>query len=197
MKRDRPQYVAIHDISQRVKANYHKSLSHQVCCSHWKFLNESGHKLVWILIYYVFATTQKGYGSIWFIVDHLTEVAHFIPVKTTYSSARLAELYMEYHKRLCLIEVASSPHILCDSCISQWIRIWFSVQLIIHILVQKTTNQILEDMLRACALQYGNGCDKSFSYVEFTYNNSYQACLKMTQFEVLYGRRCKTPLHWS
>jgi transposase InsO family protein len=39
--------------------------------------------------------TQRGYDSIWVIVDRLTKVAHFLPVKTTYSSARLAELYME------------------------------------------------------------------------------------------------------
>jgi hypothetical protein len=38
--------------------------------------------------------TQVVYDSIWVIVDRLTKVAHFIPVKTTYSSAKLAELYM-------------------------------------------------------------------------------------------------------
>jgi hypothetical protein len=38
--------------------------------------------------------TQAGYNSIWVIVDRLTKVAHFTPVKTTYSSAKLAELYM-------------------------------------------------------------------------------------------------------
>jgi hypothetical protein len=38
--------------------------------------------------------TPKGYDSIWVIVDRLTKVAHFIPVKTTYKSAWLAELYM-------------------------------------------------------------------------------------------------------
>jgi hypothetical protein len=38
--------------------------------------------------------TQAGYDSIWVIVDRLTKVAHFIPVKTTYSSAKLAELYI-------------------------------------------------------------------------------------------------------
>jgi len=40
-------------------------------------------------------------------------------------------------------------------------------------------NQILEDMLRACALQYGTSWDKSLPYVEFSYNNSYQQSLKM------------------
>jgi transposase InsO family protein len=38
--------------------------------------------------------TQSGYDSIWVIVDRLTKVAHFIPIKTTYSGLQLAELYM-------------------------------------------------------------------------------------------------------
>ncbi|WVZ52537.1 hypothetical protein U9M48_003585 [Paspalum notatum var. saurae] len=59
------------------------------------------------------------------------------------------------------------------------------------------TNQILEDMLRACAIQYGTSWDKSLPYTEFSYNNSYQASLKKSPFEALYGRRCKTPLCWN
>jgi hypothetical protein len=55
-------------------------------------------------------------------------------------------------------------------------------------------NQILEDMLRACALQDGKGWDKSLSYGEFSYNNSYQESLKMALFEMLYGHGCRTPL---
>jgi hypothetical protein len=58
-------------------------------------------------------------------------------------------------------------------------------------------NQILEDMLRACALHYGRSWDKSLSYAEFSYNNSYQESLKMTPFEMLYGRRCQTLLFWN
>jgi transposase InsO family protein len=58
-------------------------------------------------------------------------------------------------------------------------------------------NQILEDMLRACALQYERSWDKSLPYAEFSYNNSYQESLKMTPFEMLYGCRCQTPLFWS
>jgi hypothetical protein len=58
-------------------------------------------------------------------------------------------------------------------------------------------NQILEDMLRACALQYGRSWDKSLLYVEFSYNNSYQESLKMAPFEMMSGRRCRTPLFWS
>jgi hypothetical protein len=57
-------------------------------------------------------------------------------------------------------------------------------------------NQILEVMLRACALQYGRSWDKSLSYAKFSYNNSYQESFKMAPFEMLYGRRCQTPLFW-
>jgi len=59
------------------------------------------------------------------------------------------------------------------------------------------TNQILEDMLRACTLQYGTSWDKSLPYAEFSYNNSHQKSLKMAPFEALYGRKCRTPLFWN
>jgi hypothetical protein len=58
-------------------------------------------------------------------------------------------------------------------------------------------NQILDDMLRACALQYGRSWDKSLLYSEFSYNNSYQESLKMAPFEMLYARRCQTPFFWN
>jgi hypothetical protein len=56
---------------------------------------------------------------------------------------------------------------------------------------------VLEDMLRACALQHRGSWDKSLPYAEFSYNNSYQASLKMSPFEALYGRKCRTPLYWD
>ena len=55
-------------------------------------------------------------------------------------------------------------------------------------------NQILEDMLRACVLTYGKDWERSLSFAEFSYNNSYQASLKIAPFEALYGRKCQTPL---
>jgi hypothetical protein len=59
------------------------------------------------------------------------------------------------------------------------------------------TNQILEDMLRACALKYGKSWNNSLPYPEFSYNNSYQASIEMASFETLYGQQCRTPLFWS
>jgi hypothetical protein len=52
-------------------------------------------------------------------------------------------------------------------------------------------------MLKSCALQYRRNWDKSLLYVEFSYNNSYQESLKMTPFEMLYGRMCRTLQFWS
>jgi hypothetical protein len=57
-------------------------------------------------------------------------------------------------------------------------------------------NQILEDMLTACVMEYPGSWDKKLSWAEFSYNNSYQQSLKTAPFEVLYGCRCHTPLNW-
>jgi hypothetical protein len=58
-------------------------------------------------------------------------------------------------------------------------------------------NQILEDMLQACVLKFPQKWDDCLPLAEFSYNNSYQASIKMARFEDLYGRRCRTPLNWS
>jgi hypothetical protein len=57
-------------------------------------------------------------------------------------------------------------------------------------------NQILEDMLRAYVLEYQGIWDKNLPWAKFSYNNSYKESLKMALFEVLYRRRCRTPLNW-
>jgi len=61
----------------------------------------------------------------------------------------------------------------------------------------KRVNQILEDLLRACVSTYGSDWERSLSFAEFSYNNSYQASMKMSPFEALYGRKCTTSLMWS
>ena len=58
-------------------------------------------------------------------------------------------------------------------------------------------NQILEDMLRACALTYSQKWDECLPLDGFAYNNSYQESIRMAPFEALYGRKCRTPLNWS
>jgi hypothetical protein len=57
-------------------------------------------------------------------------------------------------------------------------------------------NQILEDMLRACVLNYPDKWDKCLPLAEFSYNNSYQESLRMAHFKAMYGRRYRTPMNW-
>ncbi|GJT11929.1 reverse transcriptase domain-containing protein [Tanacetum coccineum] len=56
------------------------------------------------------------------------------------------------------------------------------------------TIQTLEDMLRACVIDFGKGWDKHLPLIEFSYNNSYHASIKAAPFEALYGRISATPV---
>jgi hypothetical protein len=121
--------------------------------------------------------TQRGYDSIWVIVDRLTKVAHFLPVKTTYSSARLAELYMERIVSLYGVpkKIVSDRGTQFTSYYWQKIHESLGTKLNFSTAYHPQTNgqterinQILEDMLRACALQYGTSWDKSLPYTEFS-----------------------------
>jgi transposase InsO family protein len=145
-----------------------------------------------------FSRTQSGYDSIWVIVDRLTNVAHFIPVKTTYFGPQLAELYMS--RIICLYRVPKK--IVSDRGTQFTLMFWERLHETLDTQLRfsssyhpqtdgqtERVNHILEDMLRACALQYGRSWDKSLSYAVFSYNNSYQESLKKVPFDKLYGRR--------
>jgi transposase InsO family protein len=147
--------------------------------------------------------TQLGYDSIWVIMDLLTKVAHFIPVKTTYSGLQLTEMYMS--RIICLHGVPKK--IVSDRGTQFTSKFWERLHKTLYTQLcfssayhpqidgqTKRVNQILEDMSRPCALQYGRSWDKSLPYTEFSYDNSYQESLNMAPFEMLYGRRCRTPL---
>jgi transposase InsO family protein len=130
--------------------------------------------------------TQSGYDSVWVIVDGLTKVAHFIPIKTTSFGLQLVELFMS--RIVCLHVVPKK--IVSDRGRQFTLRFWERLHETLDTQLQfsstyhsymdgqtERVNQILEDMLRACALQYGRSWDKSPPYAEFSYNNSYQKCL--------------------
>ena len=59
------------------------------------------------------------------------------------------------------------------------------------------TIQTLEDMLRACVMEFKGSWDQHLSLMEFAYNNSYHASLGMAPYEALYGRKCRTPICWD
>jgi hypothetical protein len=150
--------------------------------------------------------TQKGNDSIWFIIDRLTKVSHFIPVKTTFEGATLARLYLKEIVRLHGIP----RRIVSDRGTQFTLKFWLSLQqamgtkldFIIAYHPQsdgqtERVNKVLEDLLRACVLTFDRDWESSLPYAEFSYNNSYQTSIKMSPFEALYGKRCQTPLMWS
>ena len=150
--------------------------------------------------------TQKGYDSIWVVVDRLTKSAHFLPVKTTYLTKQYAELYI--NRILCLHGVPKT--IISDrgtqfiACFWEQLHACWGTHLIRSSAYHPQTdgqteriNQVLEDMLRACVLAYPQKWDECLPLAEFYYNNSYQESIKMAPFEALYGRRRRTPLNWS
>jgi hypothetical protein len=153
-----------------------------------------------------FPKSQKGHDAILVVVDQFSKVSHFLPVKETITAKQLADLYISRIVTLRSIpkEISSDHGSLFTA------KFWESFQIAMgtHITWSTTyhpqsqgqverVNQILEDMLRACVISFGKKWEESFPYAEFSYNNSYQASLKMAPFEVLYGRKCRTPLNWS
>jgi hypothetical protein len=202
MKRDIVLYVSLCDTCQRVKAEHQRParLLQPLKISKWKW-EEIGMDFIDGL-----PCTQAGYDSIWVIMDRLTKAAHFISVKTTYSGAKLVELYMYWI--VCLHGV---PKKIVSDIGSQfsckfWEKLHESMDTKLNFSSAyhpqtdgqtERTNQILEDMLRGCTLKYGKSWDKSLPYAKFLYNNSYQASIEMAPFESLYERQCIIPLFWS
>jgi hypothetical protein len=202
MKREIAEYVARCDSCQRIKAEHQRpaGLLQPLQIPQWKW-DEIGMDFIVGL-----PRTRAVYDSIWVVVDRLPKATHFILVKTTYNIAVLAELYMS--RIMCLHGIPKK--IISDRGTQFTSHFWQQLNeaLGTHLKFSSTyhpqtdgqterTNQILKDLLRACALQDKLGWDKRLPYVEFSYNNSYQASLKMSPFEALYVRNCRTPMHWD
>jgi hypothetical protein len=169
MKREIAEYVAVCDSCQRIKAEHQRpaGLLQPLQIPQWKW-DEIGMDLIVGL-----PRTRTGYDSIWVVVDRLTKAAHFIPVKTTYNSAVLAELYMS--RIVCLHGI--SKKIVSDRGTQFTSHFWQQLHeaLGTHLKFSSAyhpqtdgqterTNQILEDMLRACALHDKIGWDKRLPY---------------------------------
>ncbi|GJV13911.1 putative reverse transcriptase domain-containing protein [Tanacetum coccineum] len=150
--------------------------------------------------------TPSGYDSIWVILDRLTKSAHFIPMNEKYKMDKLTRLYLK--EIVCRRGVPVS--IISDRDIRFASRFWRSIQkslgtnLDMSIAYHPETDgqsertiQTLEDMLRACVIDFGSGWDKHLPLAEFSYNNSYHASIKAAPFEALYGRKCRSPVCWS
>nr|GEY52646.1 putative reverse transcriptase domain-containing protein [Tanacetum cinerariifolium] len=150
--------------------------------------------------------TSSGYDTIWVIMDRLTKSAHFLPMREDDSMDKLTKLYLKevvtrhgipisiifdrdprfasnfwraFQKALCTrLDMSTAYHPKTDG-------------------QSERTIQTLEDMLRACVIDFGKGWERHLPLVEFSYNNSYHASIKAAPFEALYGRKCRSPICWA
>ncbi|GKB45556.1 putative reverse transcriptase domain-containing protein, partial [Tanacetum coccineum] len=141
--------------------------------------------------------TSNRHDTIWVIVDRLTKSAHFIPTRETDSMETLTRLYIKEIVSQHGVPISIiSDH---DSYFTS--RFWKSLQSALGTQLDMSmayhpetdgqserTIQTLEDMLRACVIDFGKGWEKHLPLVEFSYNNSYHTSIKATPFEALYGR---------
>ncbi|WVZ95682.1 hypothetical protein U9M48_041416, partial [Paspalum notatum var. saurae] len=192
MKREIAKYVSECHVCKRVKADHLKpaGMLHPLNIPAWK----------WEDIHMDFVVglprTQKGYDSIWVIIDRFTKSAHFIPVKTSYTAATYAELYIAR-----IVSLHGVPVTITSDRGSVFVsRFWEQLQKslgtkLIHTSAYhpqtsgqvERVNQILEDMLRACVLTYSTKWDECLPLAEFAYNNGYQKSLEMAPFEARMG----------
>ncbi|GJX61011.1 putative reverse transcriptase domain-containing protein [Tanacetum coccineum] len=140
--------------------------------------------------------TTSGQDTIWVIVDRLTKSAHFLPMKETDSMEKLTRKYLK--------EVVSRhgvPVLIISNRDSKFTsHFWKSLnealgtQLDMSMAYHPQTDgqsertiQTLEDMLRACVMDFGKGWDRHLPLIEFSYNNSYHTSIKAAPFVALYG----------
>jgi hypothetical protein len=193
-------YVARCDTCRRVKAIHMKTAGplQYLPIPTWKWEDISMDFIVGL------PRTTKGFDSIWVVIDRLTKIAHFLPVKTKYLVVAYAELYIAR-----ILRLHGVPKTIVSDHGPQFVsKFWeelhkcLGTKLLRSLAYHPQTsgqtervNQILEDMLRACVLEFPQKWDDCLPLAEFSYNNSYQASIKMAPFEALYGRRCHTPLN--
>jgi transposase InsO family protein len=146
--------------------------------------------------------TSRRHDLIWVIMDRLTKVTHFLPVHTTDKAQKYAEMYID--RIVCLhrlprtiVSDRGAPFVarfleqLQESLGTKLIR--SSAYLPQTEGQTERVNQILEDMLRACAINCGKNWDKHLSLAEFAYNNSDQSSLRMAPSKLSMGEGVEHP----
>ncbi|GJS26309.1 putative reverse transcriptase domain-containing protein [Tanacetum coccineum] len=176
MKADIATYVSKCLTCARVKAEHQRpsGLLVQPAIPEWKWDN--------IMMDFItkLPRSSQGFDTIWVIVDRLTKSAHFLPIRENDPLDKLARLYMNMIVKALGTDISMSTayHPETDGQIER-------------------TIQTLEDMLRACVIDFSKGWDKHFPLAKFSYNNSYYASIKAAPYEALYGRKCQSPVCWA
>ncbi|KAI3743880.1 hypothetical protein L1987_56947 [Smallanthus sonchifolius] len=202
MKKDIALYVAKCLTCSKVKAEHQRpsGLLEQPEYPVWKWENLAMDFITKL------PRTSSGYDSIWVIIDRLTKSAHFLPIREDYRVEKLARIYIDE-----IVSRHGVPlNIISDRDARFTSRFWQSLQTALGTRLDLSTAyhpqtdgqtertiQTLEDMLRACVIDFGGNWDSHLSLIEFSYNNSYHTSINMAPFEALYGRKCRSPICWN
>ncbi|GJU59045.1 putative reverse transcriptase domain-containing protein [Tanacetum coccineum] len=202
MKADIATYVSKCLTCARVKAEHQRpsGLLVQLEIPEWKWDNITMDFITKL------PRSSQGFDTIWVIVDRLTKSAHFLPIRENDPLDKLARLYL--NRVVARHGIPAS--IICDRDGRFTSKFWRSFQKSLGTDISMSTAyrlktdgqsektiQTLEDMLRACVIDFGKGWVKHLPLAEFSYNNSYHASIKAAPYEALYGRKCRSPVCWA
>nr|GEX49651.1 hypothetical protein [Tanacetum cinerariifolium] len=149
--------------------------------------------------------TSSGHDIIGVIVNRLTKSSHFLPIREDYKMDRLARLYLNE-----ILTIHGVPiSIISDRDSRFTSRFWQSMQEALGTRLDmstayhpridgqsKRTIHTLEDMLRACILDFEGSWDVHLPLVDFSYNNRSHSSVRCASFEALYGRKSRSPIIW-
>ncbi|GKD18738.1 putative reverse transcriptase domain-containing protein, partial [Tanacetum coccineum] len=136
----------------------------------------------------------------------LTKSAHFLAIREDFNTEKLARVYIDEIVARHGVPVS----IISDRDRQFTSHFWQTVQKALGTRLDLSTAyhpqtdeqsertiQTLEDMLRACVIDFGGSLDVHLPLPEFSYNNSYHSSIRCALFEALYGRKCRSPVLWA
>ncbi|GKC08999.1 putative reverse transcriptase domain-containing protein [Tanacetum coccineum] len=139
-------------------------------------------------------------------MDRLTKSAHFLPIREDYKTEKLAKTYVNeiVARHGMPVSIISDRDGRFTSHLWQALQEALGTRLDMSITYHPQTDgqsehtiQTLEDMLRACVMDFGGSWDTHLPMIEFSYNNSYHTSIKYATFEALYERKCRSPVIWT
>ncbi|GJZ24657.1 putative nucleotidyltransferase, ribonuclease H [Tanacetum coccineum] len=202
MKKDIAVYVSKCLACAKVKAEHQRpsGLLQQPEIPEWKWENITMDFITKL------PRTRSGHDAIWVVVDRLTKSTYFIAIREDFSTEKLAKVYLD--KIVAHHGVPVS--IISDRDARFTSRLWQTFQKALGTRLDMSTAyhpqtdgqsertiQTLEDMLRACAIDFSGNWDIHLPLVVFSYNNSFHSSIRCAPFEALYGRKCRSPVLWA
>ncbi|GJW01523.1 putative reverse transcriptase domain-containing protein [Tanacetum coccineum] len=147
--------------------------------------------------------SKSGHDAIWVIIDRLTKSVYFLAIREDYSTEKLAKIYVDE-----IVARHGVPVSIISDRDGRFTSLcWQTVQKVLGTRLDMSTAyhpqtdgqsertiQTLEDMLRACVIDFGGSWDVHLPLAEFSYNNSYHSSIRCTPFKAMYGRKCRSPV---